>query len=297
MNEKEYPFIEDVDKSLYKYGMIYKQDINNFYLNNKISRFKQKFKCLAITAFLWLNPLKFAVAFKLTKDGRVPDYCFDFIQEFGGLIIYFYFAGSIIALMATAFNCYIISGNETKMKWIEIIKVLKGVSSVENLRINNEEEIKKFFVNSQKLFKIFRISFICAIISIFLNVILIMIFNYDFYYALKYGFISALVFCLYLYYSLGIIYHTIMYFFIICYYCKILTNNLNKNLEYLIKKFFISKKAIDNLLKDHNYMCNTIQEFNIFWKNIYLSLILGSVLITALILHQIFFEDLPEYTL
>jgi len=72
---------------------------------------------------------------------------------------------------------------------------------------------------------------------------------------------------------------------------------LNKNLEFLVKKFFISKKAIDNLLKGHNYMCNTIQEFNIFWKNIYLSLILGSFPITALILHQIFFEDLPEYTL
>jgi hypothetical protein len=137
MNEEEYPFIEDVDKSLYKYGMIYKQDINNFYLNNKISRFKQKFKCLAITTFLWLNPLKFAIALKLTKDGRVPDYCFDFIQEVGGHAIYFYFASSINALMATAFNYYFICGDEPNMKWIEIIKVLKGISFVENLRINN----------------------------------------------------------------------------------------------------------------------------------------------------------------
>ncbi len=45
---ENYLIIEDIDKPLYKYGMIYKQDINNYFSENEKLKLKQKLKCLSI---------------------------------------------------------------------------------------------------------------------------------------------------------------------------------------------------------------------------------------------------------
>jgi len=44
--------IEDIDLRLYKYGLIHKQNINNFLVTDKQKKF-QKFKSYAITVILF----------------------------------------------------------------------------------------------------------------------------------------------------------------------------------------------------------------------------------------------------
>jgi hypothetical protein len=43
--------IENIDLSLYKYGLIHKQNIDNYLVTDKEKKF-QKFKCYASTAIL-----------------------------------------------------------------------------------------------------------------------------------------------------------------------------------------------------------------------------------------------------
>jgi hypothetical protein len=67
MMSENYLIIEDIDKPFYKYGMIYKQDINNYFSENEKLKLKQKLKCLSITVFIVLNTLKSAISMKLLK--------------------------------------------------------------------------------------------------------------------------------------------------------------------------------------------------------------------------------------
>jgi hypothetical protein len=127
---------------------------------------------------------------------------------------------------------------------------------------------------------------------LFLMVTAIIVFKYDFFRAISIGLISSIVFWLYCYYVVGLIYYGLMYFLIISYYCKLRMDSINENLKILIEKFMIPNKSIDNLLKDHNDICNTINDYNIFWKRIY-EMTLYKIIPTNLIfLHQGFFGDL-----
>jgi hypothetical protein len=284
--------VEDIDKPLYKYGMIYKQDINNYYSEKEKSYLKQKLKCLSITVFIVLNALKSAISMKLLKNGRIPDYCFDIVQHIGGIVIYVLIASFVIGLMTSGLNYRFNTGIESHMKWLQIIKVLKGVSSVEELRIPEKNKVIKLFLNTDKLYKALKLSFNCFMTILFLMPTAIIVLNYDFFRAISFGLISLIVFWLDYYYIAGIIYYSLMYFLIISYYCKLRMNSINENLNILTEKFMIPNKAIDNLLKDHNDICNTINDYNLFWKKIYEMTLYGVIPTNLILLHQVFFEDL-----
>jgi hypothetical protein len=284
--------IENIDKPLYKYGMIYKQDINNYFSENGKLKPKQKLKCFSITVFIVSGVLKTAISMKLLKNGRIPDYCFDIVQHIGGIVIYVLIAVFLLALMTAGFNYRFNTGIESHMKWLQIIKVLKGVSSVEELRIPEKNKVIKLFLNTDKLYKVLKLSFNCLMTIIFLMLTAIIVFKYDLFRAISIGLISLIVLWLHSYYIASIFYYSLMYFLIISYYCKLRMNSINENLKILIEKFIVPNKSIDNLLKDHNDICNTINDYNIFWKRIYELTLYGIIPINLIFLHQIFFEDL-----
>jgi hypothetical protein len=229
---------------------------------------------------------------KLLKNGRIPDYCFDIVQHIGGIVIYVLIAVFLLALMTAGFNYRFNTGIESHMKWLQIIKVLKGVSSVEELRIPEKNKVIKLFLYTDKLYKVLKLSFNCVMTIIFLMLTAIIVFKYDFFRAISIGLISLIVFWLYCYYIAGIIYYSLMYFLIISYYCKLRMNSINENLKILTEKFIVPNKSIDNLLKDHNEICKTINDYNIFWKRIYELTLYGIIPINLIFLHQVFFEDL-----
>jgi len=165
-----------------------------------------------------LNGLRLAICIKLLKNGRVPNYCFDIIQDLGGLVIYFYISVLVISIMPTGLNYHFNTVNESNMKWIEIIKVLKGILSVDVLRISEKNEIIKLFANTRKLHFALKLSLKCLMASTFLVYVLIILFKYDFYYTIKFGLISAIVSYYVIYFASTITYYSLMYFLIICYY-------------------------------------------------------------------------------
>jgi len=74
-------------------------------------------------------------------------------------------------------------------------------------------------------------------------------------------------------------------------------NSININLKSLIHNEFISNQSIDEFLKDHNDMCNTINDYNKFWKNIFQILVLSLIPANLLNLQQLLFEKMPNNTL
>jgi hypothetical protein len=52
-NSKNSLVIEDIDLPLYKYGLIHKQNINNYLVTNRLKKFQQ-FKSYASTTILLL---------------------------------------------------------------------------------------------------------------------------------------------------------------------------------------------------------------------------------------------------
>jgi hypothetical protein len=272
--------------------MIYKRDINNYFSENEKLKLKQKLKCFSITVFLVLHALKSAISMKLLKNRRIPDYCFDIAQHIGGIVVYFLITSILTGLMTSGFNFQFNTGIESHMKWLQIIKVLKGVSSVEELRISDKNKVVKLFLSTDKLYKALKLSFNFLMTIIFLITTAIIVVKYDFFRAISIGLISLIVFWLYCYYVVGLIYYSLMYFLVVCYYCKLRMNSINENLKILTEKCMIPNKSIDNLLKDHNDICNTINDYNIFWKRIY-EMTLYKIIPTNLIfLHQGFFGDL-----
>jgi len=86
-NEKS--VIKDIDLPLYKYGLLFRYDINN-YFDSDINRRKQKFKYYAINIWLLINILRACVSLTNVENGTVPKYYFDFLPYFGGIPEFLY---------------------------------------------------------------------------------------------------------------------------------------------------------------------------------------------------------------
>ena len=63
------------------------------------------------------------------------------------------------------------------------------------------------------------------------------------------------------------------------------------------EKLLLNYKSIDKIIGEHNKICQSIFEYNIFWKNYYCLLIYTLIPINAILLHQILFESLPTFVL
>jgi len=288
--------ITDIDRPLYKFGMIYKYDINNYYSSDRPAERRQKIKCFSIISFLVFTIIRLSLCLRLTNSGRVPEYLFDFVQEIGGLVIYFYIVDLNICIMSSGFSYYFCTEKDQNLKWIEIIKVLKGISAISELKIDDKIIIKKFVSHIKKVHNLIKLMFKSLMSSVILIVIMITLFRYKFYYFIQYGFISSIIFYLFIYLGLGITYHSFGYFYYICYYCKVRVKSINQNTEYLINKTFTSLSQIDKLLKNHNNMCKTIQEYNRFWSKIYALFIYNLIPCNLIILHQFLNQELPTHT-
>jgi len=289
--------IVNIDKPFYKYGLIYKYDINNYYLINQNLKKRQKCKCFFTFSFMAFNAIRHSIYILLLKNGRVPNYCFDFTQEMGGLVIYFYIAGVTCSIMSAGFSYYFFNGNKHDLRWIKIIEVLKGIRPISASKIENELIIRKFITHIRHVELSVKITSNILIASVVLMIFVIMIFVYDFWYLIEFGFLSAILYYFYVYYVVVITFTSVKYFYIICYYCKLSMESINISTESLTNKALLSFKSIDKLLKNHNDMCFSVSIYNKFWRNIYRIIIFGLIPFNLIYLHQLLFEEISVQTL
>ena len=156
--------IENIDLPLYKYGLIHKQNINNFLVTDKQKKF-QKFKSYALTAIFFVIIIRLLLHFKFYKNPNYPLFYFDPLNYFSGLtqfIYAIYLLGSVLSLRLIYIFNY---SDESLYKWLDIIEVLKGLKSLDSIGPENNKQYE-LFVKRIKFFK-FLIEISIKIDSIF----------------------------------------------------------------------------------------------------------------------------------
>jgi hypothetical protein len=143
--------IEDIDLPLYKYGLIHKQNINNYLVTNKQKKI-QAIKSYASTAFMLLVIIRLLLQLRFYKNPNYPLFYYDLLYYLGGLTQFVYamcLLGSVMTLRLLYLFNY---SDESLYKWLDIIKVIKGLEDMNSIGLKNEKEYESL-VQRIKFFK------------------------------------------------------------------------------------------------------------------------------------------------
>jgi hypothetical protein len=281
--------IEDIDLPLYKYGLIYKQNIDNYLATNKQKKF-QKIKSYALTAiFLIVNILSF-IRLKFYKNLKDTIFYYDLLNYFGGLTQYIYaicLLGSLISLRLIYLFNY---SDESLYEWLDIIEVLKGLKSVDSIGLEDREEYK-LFIKRIKFFKfLVEICLKSFVYLSFFALITIAFLVFDTTQSVFYGLLNAMFHWFWMNYTFGVELYSFLFYFIICYYFrlrfKLLNNNISRDSELSVAELN------ERIISEHNNICNDVTKYDKFWKKFYFVLTYTIIPINLMFLQQLLFDDL-----
>ncbi len=91
-----------------------------------------------------------------------------------------------------------------------------------------------------------------------------------------------------------VISYSFLYYFIVCYYCKVRFKSFNNCLKSLLNgksNSFLELKTVDKLIEDHNSICLDTNLYNKFWQKYYFALTYTLIPFNLLAL-QLLFENL-----
>jgi len=284
--------INDIDFPLYKYGIMFRYDINN-YFDTEIKKTKQKFKSKCMSLWLFLNLFHYFLCLMFIKNGKTPNYFFDIIPHIGGITQFFYLMsilGLILALrVINLFN----NKNIDYFRWLEIIEVLKGLKNMDTIEMNDKNQFKIFIKKINILTSMLKISVKLNAILLTVMPITVLILFYDIKDLIIYGILSGFKFFGFFYFGTAIILYSFLYYFIVCYYCKVRFRLFNDKLKRMkkIKKNYRHKEVLD-LIKEHNRICYRIFMHNKFWRKYSFAMVYSLIPCNLMNLQQLFFEDI-----
>lgn len=291
--------IPDIDKPLYKHGLIYKHDINNYFDDNKRKK-KQHLKTLALTVWILLNIFRYSFYLIFNKKGRVPLYYFDVAQDIGGIAVYYY-GGAILLSIFGLRIIYLFNFSDcSHYGWLEIIKHIKGLKvSNSSIHLNSFRDLYKIrkFIDKIRILKEFMTkgTFFIAFCLFLMSATAVLI-HYSWIDSIKYGIFATLLICFWIYYNTSTVFESILYYYIICVFSKMNLKLLNESILMVSKQDFLQFLTIDGILKQHNECCNTIEKCNLFWKRYYFALIYTITPTNLVVLHQLLFESVYPAT-
>jgi hypothetical protein len=287
--------INDIDLPLYTYGFFHRQDLNN-YFDTESKRQKQKNKCFIITIWKFFDVIRYALHFKYLKNGRVPFYFFDVIQFLGGITEYFYGIAGISSLLTFRILYLFNFSKSDYFEWLDVIKVVKGIQNMETIKIYDKIEMRKFVKKIRIIRKFIRIVIFCCISYLTLIPIITSMIVHDLEQILKYGILSGISFYAFSYFVIFIPCYSFLYYFIVCYYCKIRFKSFNRKIGATNNKIFIKNEFFDALLEEHNEICETIILYNKFWSKYYFELAYCLIPLNLLLIEEISFHKLDFAT-
>jgi hypothetical protein len=281
--------IEDIDLPLYKYGLIHKQNINNYLVTNKQKKF-QTIKSYASTAFLLLVIIRILLQLRFYKNPNYPLFFYDVFNHSGGLTQFVYAMSLFGAIMSLRLLYLFNYSDESLYKWLDVIKVLKGLENKDSIGLKNEQ-IYESFVQRIKFFK-FLIDITLKFSAFFLFFLFIglafLVSNTI--HSLFFGILSAIFHGLWANYGLGVQLYSFLFYFMSCYYfevrLKILNDNISRN-----SKLPVVKLAA-RIFREHNNICNDILKYDKFWKSFYFVLTYTIIPINLKLLQQILLDDI-----
>jgi hypothetical protein len=291
---EEYSIIEDIDLPLYKYLFFYRFDIRNCFVSER-QKFVQKLKSNILSVYLFICIIRYGINLKILKNKRIPAHYLDIIQYFGGIPEFIYLC-TILALILTLAIVLIFNHSiDKEYEWLNIIRILKGLNSIDSLKFYDKNETKNY-INRIKSVRIFIISLFCTWILLDILLCFAVIFLYFSSSGLIiYGILGSINFLLCVYLCLSVIAISFFYYFIVCYYCNKRFESFNNYIKQLLNqksKAFLKYKTFDQLIEDHNRICSEIKLYNKFWQKYYFSLTYTLIPINLLVLQLILFEDL-----
>jgi hypothetical protein len=285
--------IEDIDLPLYKYGLIHKQNINNYLVTNKQKKFKA-FKSYTSTAIMFLISIRLLLQLRFYKNPNYPLFYYDVPNYFGGLTQFAYAIGFVGAVMTLRLIHLFNYSDESLYKWLVIIKVLKGLENKYLIGLKNEENYETF-AQRIKLFKFLieiTLKFVALLVFFFYVGLAILV--SDTIQGLFFRILNAIFHFLWLNYALGIHLYSILFFYMCCYYFeirfKVLNNKISKNSKLSVDKLTTS------IIREHNNICKDILEYNKFWKSFYLTLTYTIIPMNLMLLQQLLLDEITLTT-
>jgi hypothetical protein len=281
--------IEDIDLPLYKYGLIHKQNINNYLVTNKQKKF-QAFKSYALTAFLLLIIILLLLQLRFYKNPNYPLFSYDLFNYLGGLTQFLYATCLFGVVMSLRLLHLFNYSDESIYKWLDIIKVLKGLENKDLIGLKNEE-IYESFVQRIKFFKfLIEITLkFSAFLTFFLFIGLAFLVSNTIQ-SLFFGILDAIFHVLWTNYVLSVQLYSFLFYFMSCYYFeirfKILNNNISRNSKLSVVKLTA------RIISEHNNICNDILKYDKFWKNFYFVLTYTIIPINLMLLQQLLLDDI-----
>jgi hypothetical protein len=281
--------IEDIDLPLYEYGLIHKQNTNNYLITNKQKKF-QATKSYASTAFMLLIIIRLLIQLRFYKNPNYPIFNFDFLFYFGGLTQFAYAIGLFGAVMTLRLIYLFNYSDESLYEWLDIIKVLKGLKNMDSIGFKNKKEYESF-VQRIKFFRfLIEITLKYSAILFFFSFIGITFLVSKTIQSLFFGILSAIFHVLWANYTLGVQLYSFLFYFMSCYYFeirfKILNNNISRNSKLSVLKL------TTRIIREHNNICNDILKYNKFWKSFYFTLTYTIIPINLMLLQQLLLDDI-----
>ena len=131
--------IKDIDLPLYKYGLIHRHNINN-YLKSKKIIYIQNCKIFILMIWMIISSLRWFIFSMEFSNGNIPLIDNDAIRYFGGITEYFNITAFIAAIMCTRITYLFNYSNASHYKWLDIIKAIKGLQTMESIGFYDKNE-------------------------------------------------------------------------------------------------------------------------------------------------------------
>lgn len=279
--------IPNIDLPLYKYGLVHKYDINHYLFSGK-KKIIKIIKTYVIGIWLFMNLIRFSFSLIFNDKNNNPFVRYDILRYFGGLI-QFYYSISICSAYLSLRIYYIFNFADNHYNWFEIIKVIKGLQTIESIGISDRNRIAKFI----RRIKIFRITnkIIRDFGTLFLALasITVLVINYNSY-EIIYVFINSITNCLFVYINTTITAYSFLYYYIVCDYIRIRFNLMNKKVSKL--RIFSGAQKVKDLIFEHNSICGDIMSHNKFWKKYYFTVTFSLIPMNLMFLQHILFEEI-----
>jgi hypothetical protein len=280
--------IRDIDRPLYRYGIVY-----NYDNCDGIYQKYQKYKTYGIAFWLSIYIIKYFIhTFYKSLFKATPLYELEILHRLGGIAIFFYLVVILASFLALRILILFNSEIKTTKKWLNLVLVLKGTVPMTEIVILDKGLFKKFAKRIRIL--MFVIKSVAFLIETFLIIAFIII-SYEVKRKLIYSILGSIGICFWVYYMINIVFNSILYFYIVCGYCEKSFRCLNKSILALSESeeaLIIKIKSINEIISKHDILCDTIYQYNKFWKKYYLAVIITTKPLLLLLLHQIFFEEL-----
>lgn len=286
--------LQSIDEPLLRYAITYRFHLTELSISKSINKRNAKSITNSLLLCLIFNALRHVIYIIYSNNGKVAKYLFDVIQYAGGISVYNYI-GVISGTLLTIRTIHLFNYSpDSHFLWFDVIKLLKYCNDDNYYKFEKYLDITKLMRKSKFMYRIINLILYAFYRCAFVVLLIFLFTKFENWQIVYYGIFSILIFAFYLYVICGVIFYTFFYFCIIVEFCKLRYANVNKLLQKMIsnKQIIAQNSIFNDLIAEHNNVCQMINNYNAFWSKYYLALNYTIIPLNLVCLQQIFFENI-----